>query len=917
LKFKLRPPKKGGVILTALPAFIALTAIVLIVYAVKGIIPFGSESVIYMDMWQMNVPIYYHIYDVLHFDKSLFYDFYTALGMNMSESVAICSLLSPFNLFFYFVPRDKIVEFMPIFTLLKLNFSAIFMSVFLRYRFKNTHNFWRTIASVAYGLCGMCMIFCTNSQWLDMAALFPLLMMCLDYSLRNKKVLPYAFMLAVYFIVNPYIAAITLLFIFFAASAQILLLAPKREKALRILHLGIGTFAGVGMSAFVVLPFIKQMGKTSRTASSSTLWDTIKAILDGTNPYGGGTEIQKYWMMWGTALAAAIIIYGIIINRKKIRRNIFSLICIALVVLQIFFENIHLIWHGGSYALFPMRFGFITTFVMWTIAISYINDIRKLNIFQPLPALFSNKLKAAIKVACALIGIAAIPFVSYLIAQSFIKVKSEYSEYIIWFSLALFGLLMILYFVLVNRKLRNVFRILVCTLLAAELSAGVYLFIGEPYIDPVFLQGPDMHSAEKVIDAGEAFETNDSVMSRVKNSDGTFMTNYPFIMEKAALSNWTHSVDAELQHSYKSLGYSTVYTRLLDAGGTVFLDALMNVEDVFTAETLPAKSYTFENSHTIKATDKNSADKTLNHYKTNYHFGEATVMSDAILNMPKGTDSFGFQNTAFYAMGGQGNLLHIIQYDAEIDPSVIIEKTAENQSVKYKINVTGCQNLYLAGLQSISININGVPHSMYDCGNVTYTYPQAYNNGIIDLGVYQDEVVDLEIVYPSGINEAYTRLVLMDYTLLDSLVAADNASDVRLIESDGNGLEFAAFGSENKNILFIPVSYDEGLSCEVNGEDAVVESVYGCFSAVKLEEGENTVEISFTPPGFKIGMIIAVISLVLILEYHFLKLRKRPPVFSYAVRTVAVWEYAKLWVIALIIVYIIPMVYQIVNTIKK
>ncbi len=98
----------------SLPAVILTIIAICVIYALKGIFPFGSDTVAYMDMWQMNVPIYYHIYDVLHGDKSLFYDLYTGLGMNMTESTAICSLLSPFNLLFYFPPRSGILYFMSI-----------------------------------------------------------------------------------------------------------------------------------------------------------------------------------------------------------------------------------------------------------------------------------------------------------------------------------------------------------------------------------------------------------------------------------------------------------------------------------------------------------------------------------------------------------------------------------------------------------------------------------------------------------------------------------------------------------------------------------------------------------------------------------------------------------------------------------
>ena len=70
-----------------------------IILAVKGIYPFGSNTIDYYDMGQQFVPFYYHLYDAMHGTKALFFDWYTALGINMA-SVSNCSNLSPFNLFF-------------------------------------------------------------------------------------------------------------------------------------------------------------------------------------------------------------------------------------------------------------------------------------------------------------------------------------------------------------------------------------------------------------------------------------------------------------------------------------------------------------------------------------------------------------------------------------------------------------------------------------------------------------------------------------------------------------------------------------------------------------------------------------------------------------------------------------------------
>ena len=73
-----------------------------IILSVKGIYPFGSNTIDYYDMAQQIAAFYYHVYDMLHGTKAFFYDWYSALGTNMAMSTSGCSNLSPFNLFFLF-----------------------------------------------------------------------------------------------------------------------------------------------------------------------------------------------------------------------------------------------------------------------------------------------------------------------------------------------------------------------------------------------------------------------------------------------------------------------------------------------------------------------------------------------------------------------------------------------------------------------------------------------------------------------------------------------------------------------------------------------------------------------------------------------------------------------------------------------
>lgn len=73
-------------------------------------------------------------------------------------------------------------------------------------------------------------------------------------------------------------------------------------------------------------------------------------------------------------------------------------------------------------------------------------------------------------------------------------------------------------------------------------------------------------------------------LKRIKNIDSSLESNYPYICAIPALSNYIHLVNERQINTVKSLGYAQTFTRLCDAGGTLFSDILMGMDSVI-AET--------------------------------------------------------------------------------------------------------------------------------------------------------------------------------------------------------------------------------------------------------------------------------------------------------------------------------------------
>ena len=351
-----------------IPALITL-AVYFTVIALKGIFPFGAGRIDYYDMGQTNAPLYYHIWDFLHGRSGLFYTWYINQGQNLSMGSSIQWNISIFNLFFLLVPRRLVMESLSLFLALHLFFMSFNMNLLLQRIVPGEAHICRIMTSVAYGLCGYTLTHYTIPTYLDTAALMPLYLLTLIGVLKTEadggdsdsrsSVFIYAVATGYMTALSYYLAYMNLFFILLLSGTYVLLLCPK-DKDFRgriALRLGTGTFSGLGLSAFMLLPAAMQMSQSSRFQSNleKTPLDTVKEILWA---IGADMYYIKWWALAGSLAACIAILIGLIRYRKEKNIALFwFLICFYPCAL-IPFESINLIIHMGTYYHYPMRCGY-------------------------------------------------------------------------------------------------------------------------------------------------------------------------------------------------------------------------------------------------------------------------------------------------------------------------------------------------------------------------------------------------------------------------------------------------------------------------------------------------------------------------------------------------------------------------------
>ena len=339
--------KRGfGYWVSVLGAPIITGLILLCVYALKGVYPFGEGNVAFYDMAQALIPIYTHTYDVLHGTKNIFWDWYCGGGISMVDTSGNF-LFSPFNLFFLFVKREMILESMSFFLMLKVCVCAGSMSFYFRNTYKNTNWYWHVLAGLLYASCGYMIQYHCNIQFLDMVALFPFLIYFTDRLFEEKKTVGYCLSLAMFFILSvyyTYMACIYLILYCFVHSMKL----EKKEKKERAALLGSSTLVAGLLSAVISVPTL------------ITLLESYGMRMDSHVFFE--RHHHKVFMLYGCEFLLAFLIVFAVLKRKEIKNYMAHLLMVVFMVLPIFVEMTNGYWHIGGYVEFPMRYGYMLTF---------------------------------------------------------------------------------------------------------------------------------------------------------------------------------------------------------------------------------------------------------------------------------------------------------------------------------------------------------------------------------------------------------------------------------------------------------------------------------------------------------------------------------------------------------------------------
>lgn len=876
--------------LYAIPGLITC-AVIVFIYVFKGIWPFGANRIDYFDNMQQVAPLYAHLWDWMHGKASLWFDWYTGFGTNVSMSISAFSMLSPFNLLLYLFPRTLILESISILTLVKMIFMAVAMYAYINKKYNRLSYNMKVVFSLMYTFCGYTVLYGSCfTPWMDIVALFPLLMLAYENMMQTGKKIFYIIMVAIIFIINYYLGAMSLVYIFLISGAYVLLMSKKEKIKEHAWNLGIGTVAGLGLSCFVLVPVMMQLSGSQRGGSGQGIvsqyigWIKSAIISDGQM-----AAFQRWMMLYGMAFAAAVIIMGLkkFKEEKNTIRYMISLLLISL--LPIVVEGINLMWHFGSYNGYTLRNGYIVAFTLITVAAYFAQRM-----FEEVTA---DK-KQLVKQLVIFVVAAAVYAVIYNIIPS---------NDIILAAFILFIAIFIAAFIFYNKKLKKDgigfdFNTIIA-IVAIEVFIGAYSLIGPPkfYEYEPYQYGDYVQAANEVKDS---LDIEESVTERIVNPDISLNANYPLILRRSAMSSFTAALQSDTQSYSKKFGYSKYFLWLLDSGGTVFTNSLFHVTQAVNVNELDSQMYTAVRS---------DGDYTL--YDANYKLPFAMSVNKNITRQDFSGNWEDLHNIFYKALTNDTqDIVNGMSYTKK-ESSVIREYNvrADGKQAVY-INIVDVNNRNTDAnaswlISSMHIYVNGEAVLVPTLGDVKNTaYFTDYNNNLVYLGTFENENFTIRVEYddPWYLKVSEVSFAGLDMDKMQSLVDK-HADDYCETSYTSDSLTVKLNGSGVNNMALIPVVYSDNWNVKVNGKKVKAKSVCGLFTGVDIHAGENVIEMTFEPKGKKAGMLISLATLIMMIAsaliLKFTKL-KVPALLKMC----AAFIYLELYNIVIVAMFLIPVV---------
>ncbi len=798
-------------------SFLIPSGIMLVLFAINQIYPFGDRSFLYSDMYHQYMPFFSELLHKVQNGENLSFSFQVGIGSNFLALYGYY-LASPFHIFSLLFPESGLMEFMSYLIVLKIGFAGLTAFVYLQKHFR-TKDCGALFFSCFYALSGFMAAYNYNIMWVDCVVLLPLIVLGLERLVEEGRCGLYCAMLALSIFTNFYISI--MICIFLVLYFIILLVTVKGGKRLR----SIGCFvlfsllAG-GMSSVLLIPEVCAILETDfGDMDFPAKVESYFSVLDMLARHCMCVSAERGLDHWpniycGSAVLMLIPMY--LMNRKiSVREKFCRLVLTGFLLLSFGTNLLDFIWHGLNYPdSLPARQSFIYIFLVLVMCYEAWLHVRETDEQQILYGY-----------------LCAVGF--FLFCEKFISHEDFYLgvKILTLVFVSIYAVLLYLY------RTRNgggrthvITAAIALVTVIAECGINTYdTSIGTVSRSEYLGQQEDYKALYEMTKAREEGVYRLEKFTRKTNNDGT-LTGYP------TASVFSSTMNSYVMDMYRLLGmrYSKVYYSF--DGATAFASALLNVKYMF------GESEKYEND--LYQLIGQSGDIYLYQCNAALPFGYVAPMG---YDLPEGYQDQGIRL--------QNRMVR------DLDVQGVLFKNAAHKESGDDIMFTPDQEGYYYAI----LTAWGTGRVDYIGGSTEEEKFQELKNGsVLYLGYLKKGQT---ILLKNGDENDTTPKISadvyrMDKDVLEKALEKLSAQHMENIvwESDYIAGDIAM---EAPGRLILTLPYEDGWTVYVNGEETEGVLFGGCLMAFDLEPGEYHFEMKYVPEGLYAGIAVSAVSIMI------------------------------------------------------
>lgn len=209
-------------------SFLAPALIMLVIFVLQEIYPFGERSFLHIDMYHQYFPFLVEFYHKLKNGESLFYSWNTGIGSNFL-ALYVYYLASPSNWLCVLVPERFLMEFLSYMVIIKIGLCGLTFTYYIRKHFRSDS--WVILCfSLFYALSGFMAAYNWNVMWLDVIVLAPVIILGVERLVSEGKCYMYCIALGLSILSNYYLSIMLCLFLVLYFAVLLIAREPSRNR---------------------------------------------------------------------------------------------------------------------------------------------------------------------------------------------------------------------------------------------------------------------------------------------------------------------------------------------------------------------------------------------------------------------------------------------------------------------------------------------------------------------------------------------------------------------------------------------------------------------------------------------------------------------------------------------------------------